>query len=285
MIRIAALACLAFLLAACGGLEEATGIRDPFGTPQPFQGTGDKELVDGVLGERAIFIGPIAGLDATADTALREAIATNAAVFDVLASSTTVPKNALTLAGTARTGAVDFVLTDGQAPLAQFTANGEAALLAAEAAHALAQTLGRLGSAPPTVAAAETASPSAEKPKAPAAYVRAVAGPSKAQGEPLRRAITQSLSDMGVRMQAEQTEEAYAIAGDLTLGQDKDGKTAVTISWTVFAPDGRDLGKADQQNTLPTPAVRDTWPEQAALAGNAAASSVVQIIANDFNRR
>lgn len=281
MIRAVLLVWLSFLLAACGGLEAATGMPDPFGTPQPFQGTGDKELVNGVLGERAIFVGPIAGLDAAADASLREAIAMNAAIFDVLASSTTIPKDALTLTGAAKPGAVDFTLSDGPTPLAQFTASGEAAMLAAEAARALAQTLGRLGSAPPTVQAAAPAAPVA----APAAFVRAIAGPSKDKGEPLRRAIAQSLSDMGVRMQQDQTEDAYAIAGDLTLGADADGKTVVSISWTVFAPDGRNLGKADQQNTLPTPAIRDTWPEQAALAGGAAATSVVQIIANDFNRR
>jgi hypothetical protein len=281
MIRAALLVWLSFLLAACGGLEAATGMPDPFGTPQPFQGTGDQQLVNEVLGERTIFVGPIAGLDADADASLRAAIAMNAAIFDVLASSTTIPKDALTLTGTAKPGAVDFILADGPTPLAQFTAGGEAAMLAAEAARALAQTLGRLGSAPPTVQAAAPAAPVA----APAAFVRAIAGPSRDKGEPLRRAIAQGLSDMGVRMQQEQTQDAYAIAGDLTLGADTDGKTLVSISWTVFAPDGRDLGKADQQNTLPSSAIRETWPEQAALAGGAAAASVVQIIANDFNAR
>ena len=68
MIRSFVFALAALLLVACGGMEAATGIPDPFATPQPFRGTGDPKIVGGVLGERSVYIGAIAGL-ASADEA------------------------------------------------------------------------------------------------------------------------------------------------------------------------------------------------------------------------
>ena len=90
---------------------------------------------------------------------------------------------------------------------------------------------------------------------------------------------------MGVRMSDAATAETYAITGALTLGPDQGGRTAISLIWTVYAPDGANLGEARQENALPTDSVRKTWAEQAALAGGAAARSVAEIIASHFNKK
>ncbi|MCC6921224.1 MAG: hypothetical protein IT548_18675 [Alphaproteobacteria bacterium] len=265
---------LALCLAACGGLEEATGIPDPFGTPQPFRGTGDQRLVAGVLGERPIYIGPIANLDEKADAALRAAISKEAEAFDVMASSTAMTFQALTLAGTAHGSSVAFTLFDGSRTLATFSATGDPASLAADAARQLAQAIGRLGDLPPT--------PTPEN--APLIFVREVTGPSAAVTEPLKRAVHDKLAEMGARMAEGPAEGAYVVSGAITLADGGNGTTSIALVWRVLAPDGRDLGKADQANALPTDAVQKTWPEIATMAGRAAAGSVAQIIATDFNK-
>lgn len=265
---------LALLLAACGGLEEATGIRDPFGTPQPFRGTGDQRLVVGVLGERPVYIGPIAGLTPEADAALRAEIAKQADAFDVMASATAMTAQALSLTGTSKSGAVDFSLADGASPVATFTATGDTGLIAASAARQLAQAMGRLGDAPPAATAAN----------APLIFVREVSGPSAEITEPLKRALHDKLAEFGARMSEAAAEGAYVVSGAITLSDAGNGQTGITILWKVYAPDGTDLGKADQNNALPTDAVKKTWPEIATMAGRAAAGSVAQIIAGHFNK-
>lgn len=279
MIRAALLALAALVLASCGGLEEATGMRDPFGTPQPFRGSGDPGIIGGVMGERPVYVGAIAGLTPEDEAALRKAIATNAAALDVLASAEMETAGSLTLTGTASPGRADFTLSDGEAPLGRFGAEGDLSLIAVGAARALADALGRLGAPPPQQAAEGAAS----RPT-PAAYVREIKTPEKGQAEPLRRAVIEGLARLGVRMKDAAAEDTYAITGALTLGPDQGGRMEVIIVWTVFAPDGRNLGMATQENALATAAVRKTWAEQAALAGGAAANSIAQIMASDFGK-
>jgi hypothetical protein len=270
--RAVAAALLALLLTACGGLEEATGIRDPFGTPLPFRGTGDQNLVVGLLGERPVFIGPIEGLTAKADAALRAEIAKQAEAFDVMASATTMPAQGLSLAGVSQAGSAAFTLFDGTTPIATFAATGDPALLAASAARQLAQAMGRLGDAPAAVAATS----------APVIFIREVSGPSAAITNPLKRAIHDKLAEFGARMSEAPADGAYVISGAITLTEGPDARVGVAIVWKVYAPDGTDLGNADQNNTLPAEAVKATWPEIATMAGRAAAGSVAQIIARHF---
>lgn len=274
MKRLVPIVLLSLLAAACGGLEHATGIPDPFGTPQPFQGQGDPALVGEVLGERSVFIGPIAGLDAEADISLRRAIAANAAALDVLASAETAPRGALTLSGVAAGSTVRFSLADGAAELSAFEASGEPAILAVGAARALAQSLGRLGPAQParsTIAAEKT----------PAAYIREIAARDAAKAAPLKRGVSAKLAEMGVRMQDGPAPEAYAVTAALGLS-DQNGLTAISIVWKVYAPGGEELGQAAQDNTIPTAEIRANWPEIATMASGAAAESVARIIASHF---
>ncbi len=287
MRRAVLLALLLPLLAACGGLEAATGIPDPFGTPQPFRGSGDQRLVGDAMGERPVYVGAITGLTPEAELELRKQIATNAAALDVMASADTVPVGSLTLTGAATGAATAFTLANGDQAVASFTVEGDASMLAALAARRLAETLGRLGAPPPTPAAplAPGEAPTAARParNAPLVFVGKIATPKPDQAAPLRRALTKSLADMGARI-AETEDGAYRVTATLGIGPDVQGRTAISIVWRVFAPDGTDLGQAAQDNTLPTAAVTGTWAEQATLAGNAAARSVAKLIAGHFNR-
>lgn len=292
MLRAAVLAILTCLLTACGGLEEATGMRDPFATPQPFRGSGDGHLVGEVMGERPVFIGPISGLAPEAELGLRKQIATNAAALDVMASAETVPTGSLTLTGASRGAAADFRLSDGETGLATFTAEGDPSLLAVEAARQLALALGRLGAPPPgapaspDIAKAPGAAAPVAKPakSAPLIHIGKITAPTAAQAQPLKRAISKRLSEMGARIAEDPADGAYLVTATLGVGPDVEGRTEISIIWRVFAPDGTDLGQAAQNNALPTPAVTQNWAEQATLAGNAAAASVAKLVAGHFNR-
>lgn len=290
MFRLALLAIVTSLLTACGGLEAATGMRDPFATPQPFRGSGDARLVGEVWGERAVYIGQISGLSPEAELDLRQRIATNAAALDVLASAETVPHGSLTLTGAATAAsAADFVLADGESPLATFSAQGDPSLLAVEAARQLAQVVGRLGAPPPGAPAAgggsQGGATAAQTARAvPLIHIGKIAAPKAAQATPLKRAISRRLAEMGAKMAEKPVDGAYLVTATLGIGPDVQGRTGISIIWRVFAPDGTDLGQAAQDNTLPTSAVTENWAEQATLAGNAAAASVARLIAGHFNR-
>ena len=293
MLRALFLAAVTCLLTACGGLEAATGVTDPFGTPQPFRGSGDGQLVGAVMGgERPVYIGAIAGLTPEAELSLRKQIATNAAALDVMASAEIVPAGSLTLTGNATPTAAAFTLADGTTALATFTAEGEPSILAVTAARHLAETLGRLGSPPPAAAEApalrgtgtETATAPRPAKSVPVIQIGKIAAPTPAQAEPLKRAISKRLSDMGARIASDAAEGAYTVTGTLGIGPDLQGRSAISIIWRVFAPDGTDLGQAAQNNTLSTDAVTQNWAEQATLAGNAAAASVAKLVAGHFNR-
>ncbi|MFT3811309.1 MAG: hypothetical protein QM698_15460 [Micropepsaceae bacterium] len=292
MIRALAFVLITPLLAACGGLEAATGMPDPFGTPQPFRGTGNWELVGDVMGERPVYIGAITGLTPEAELDLRKQIATNAAALDVMASAETVPHGSLTLTGASRAAAADFLLTDGDQKLATFTSEGDPGLLAVTAARQLAEVLGRLGAPPPTppATADATANPGApparQRPaqRAPLIHIGKITTPEAGQAEPLRRAIARRLGEMGAKIAETPSGGAYLVTATLGFSASVDGRTSVSIIWRVSAPDGSDLGQAAQDNTLPTDAVKTTWAEQATLAGNAAALSVAKLVAGHFNR-
>lgn len=291
MFRALLLTAFTCLLTACGGLEAATGMTDPFGTPQPFRGSGDARLVSEVMGERPVYVGAITGLTPEAELALRQQIATNAAALDVMASAETVPAGSLTLTGTASGQTATFTLADGPAPLANFTAEGEPSLLAVSAARHLAQALGRLGSPPPAAPATADltvapGAPAAARPAktVPLIHVGNITAPTPAQAEPLKRAVSRRLSEMGARITEDAVDGAYDVTATLTIGPDLQGRTAISIIWRVSAPDGSDLGQAAQNNTLPTASVTQNWAEQATLAGNAAAASVARLVAGHFNR-
>ncbi len=295
MFRATVLLGLTLLLTACGGLEAATGVRDPFATPQPFRGTGDARLVGDVMGERPVYIGDITGLAPDAALELRMQIATNASALDVMASAETIPVGSLTLTGSARGPAADFRLSDGETGLATFTAEGDPSLLAVLAARQLAEALGRLGAPPPTAPASPDITPpsgpapspqKAARPAqtAPLIHIGKITAPDPKQAEPLRRAVAKSLAEMGAKIAENPADGAYLVTATLGIGPDVSGRTGISIIWRVFAPDGTDLGQAAQDNTLPTKAVTDTWAEQATLAGNAAAASVAKIVAGHFNR-
>lgn len=283
MLRAACLALVTCLLAACGGLEAATGMRDPFGTPQPFRGAGDARLVGEVMGERSVYVGPISGLSPEAEIDLRQRIATNAAALDVLASADAILTGSLTLTGTARGEAADFSLFDGETALATFTAQGDTSLLAVDAARQLALALGRLGAPPPGASPASAAAANPAR-RAPVIHIGQIAAPKAGQAAPLKRAISRRLAEMGAKIAENPTEGAYVVTATLGVSPDVQGRTGISIVWRVHAPDGSDLGQAAQDNTLPTTAVTQNWAEQATLAGNAAAGSVAQIIARHFNR-
>lgn len=267
---------VALALSACGGMEAATGIRDPFGTPQPFRGTGDQALVAGIVEERPVFIGPVSGLAPDAENAMRAAITAAAAEMDVLATDVAMPAGGLTFSGAATGESVAFALDDGSARVAAFSVQGDAALIPMLAARRLAEAMGRFGGVPAATAAAAAAN-------APLIFVREVTGPSQAITAPLKRAVHDRLAEMGARMSEGPAEGAYVVTGAVTF-EENSGRTQVTLVWKAYAPDGRDLGNATQSNAIPSATVRDNWPETATMAGRAAAGSVAQIIASDFNK-
>lgn len=256
------------LLSACGAMEDATGIRDPFGVPQPFRGEGDPVIVAEVLSERAVNIGKIEGLAPDGEATLRRAIAKAAEAADVLAAADVTLAGALLLSGK-QTGpdAFQFVLSDGGAPVKDYDVSGPPEAVAAQLAGALAATLGRSGSAPQ--ATDEIAAP------VKVTLRKVEASPARLAGA-LQRAALAALTRQG--FDTDGGDDTYAISVSLTLGPNQGGLHGIKIVWKALAPDGAVLSEAVQENTLDAESVNRYWPDQAAMAAAAAIEPLAALI-------
>jgi hypothetical protein len=264
----------ALLLTACAAVTEPLGIADPLGIPQPFKGSGNQEILAEVLSERDVYVAPVAGLDPARDAALRRAIVEAARELDVVASDTVPLAGALVLSGAASAAGIAFGLADGERSLDSFEAGGDDAAIAATAAGRLAAAMSRGAEATAGPAGAVTTR---------AAPLRAVVAIRLADGDPkpgnaLGRAMASELRGLGVAIE-QGAKSPFVLEVRLAFGEERNGTIRVLIRWTLIHPNGREIGKVDQDNSLPAEEVRKRWVTQAQGAAGAAAPEIVQLIA------
>ncbi len=285
-LSVAALA----MLAACGSLTDAIGVRDPFAMNRPFEGTNRNwEALTSIIGEETIFVAPIAGLDDSHAADLAERIAEALQQRDVLASSRSAPEGSLVLAGQYQASVIRFSLTapdgtmrgtfDAAAPATPEAFDGIALSAIADAtALRLADDLGKA----PTAGTAETQAPAINTPRV---RIGAITAEPDGAAALLARAAATGLARRGVVIADEGAPYDYELSAAVTLSGDASDRRLVTINWTLADSAGTPLGDVTQANEMPIRDINGPWNETAALAGDAAADGIAALLAELTRRR
>ena len=90
-------------------------------------------------------------------------------------------------------------------------------------------------------------------------HVAAVAGAPGDGKVTLRRAMRSALSRVGFRLAEAPTPGGLVIAGRVRLAPPHGGRQEVEINWSVRRPDGAELGKLTQRNTVPAGSLDGPW--------------------------
>ncbi len=99
--------------------------------------------------------------------------------------------------------------------------------------------------------------------------------------EALAKAMRTSLKRRDITV-AEATddvdEDGYMVLGDVLVTDHSRAEQRITITWTVIQPDGREMGRISQSNTVPRGRLDRRWGEIALLAAEGGADGVVELL-------
>ena len=69
------------------------------------------------------------------------------------------------------------------------------------------------------------------------------------------------------------------LSGTVAVSPPQAGKQQVSVRWALLRPDGREVGKIDQQNAVPAGSLDRAWGDIAYAVAEAAAPGVAALIA------
>jgi hypothetical protein len=118
-------------------------------------------------------------------------------------------------------------------------------------------------------------------PTANAAALVALAGVSGAPGDggtALARAIGVALGRAGVTLGGEGARARFALDCKVDVAPAAGGKELVTIHWVLALAGGKELGRVNQQNTVPAGSLDQAWGEVAYDAAGAAAPGIAELL-------
>lgn len=261
------------MIAACGPL------------PQPFEHNLQGSAYP--LAELAIDVrvAPVAGLPAASGEGLARAVAENLGAYGVTATSRPGTASRFVLQGVyaepgAETPADTTILwtlydADGeatgihaQAIEAPFAADPNAIGAAGrQSAKALAALVGVDAELPAT-------GPHARR----GIFLAEIAGAPGDGNAALATALRHALQSGPFGLAETADGAAHVVRGIVTADPPKDGNQRIAIAWQVRTPDGREVGKANQENTIPAGRLDRRWGGIAGLAAQAAAEGIAEIL-------
>lgn len=228
----------------------------------------------------------VAGVAAPLSDALAESLAAALREAEIPASTAGANKASYRLSGTAHRArfadgrdavAVDWELHGPtERSLGVATAGISAADLSAAttetAAHALAEQ------AAPVIARLVQEEPPAEV-REPRLAIQAVNGAPGDGDRALARAIDNALRRVHVPLVEKPADQAsFVLAGTVAVSPPQGGKQQVSVRWALLRPDGKEIGKIDQQNAVPAGSLDQAWGDIAYAVAEAAAPGVAALI-------
>ena len=149
--------------------------------------------------------------------------------------------------------------------LSQRTQDAAAQALAAQAAPAIA----RLVQEEPPAEVGE-----------PLVAIQTVSGAPGDGDRALKRAIDGALRRVHVPLAEKPADQAsFVLSGTVAVSPPQAGKQQVSVRWALLRPDGREVGKIDQQNAVPAGSLDRAWGDIAYAVAEAAAPGVAALIA------
>jgi hypothetical protein len=112
----------------------------------------------------------------------------------------------------------------------------------------------------------------------PAVALRAVTGAPGDGGRALTRAMDYALRQAHVVLAEQPGAESFVLAGTVALSPPAGGRQQVKVHWALLKPDGREIGRVDQENAVPAGSLDGTWGDIAYAVASAAAPGVAALI-------
>ncbi|MEK9671158.1 MAG: hypothetical protein VW268_01470 [Rhodospirillaceae bacterium] len=94
----------------------------------------------------------------------------------------------------------------------------------------------------------------------------------------LTRSIAAALKKLGTKLTRFQKQAKYVLIGSMAVSPPVQGRQGVRVTWRLRLPDGKEVGKADQENTVPAGTFDTQWAPTAKLIAQAAVDGIHEII-------
>ncbi|MEQ8227423.1 MAG: hypothetical protein RIA64_05020 [Rhodospirillales bacterium] len=94
----------------------------------------------------------------------------------------------------------------------------------------------------------------------------------------LTRAIAEALKARGTRLTRYREQAKYVLTGLMKVSPSVQGRQGVRITWRLSRPDGKEVGKAEQENTVPSGTFDTQWMPTARLIAMAAVDGIHEVI-------
>jgi hypothetical protein len=91
-------------------------------------------------------------------------------------------------------------------------------------------------------------------------------------------ALSERLLAKGLTLSGTPAANVYEIQGIVRIEPAKGGKENVRIDWTIFAPDGSQLGIVSQSNTVRKGSLDRAWGAAAEAVAEAAAEDILKLL-------
>lgn len=105
-----------------------------------------------------------------------------------------------------------------------------------------------------------------------------VTGAPRNEDLTLARALDYALRRTGVKLAGTTDKDSFEVQGRVSIVPRGPKLNIVNVTWTVFAPDGSELGQVQQQNDVTTDFLEKAWPEMASAVANGAAEGLADLI-------
>ena len=94
----------------------------------------------------------------------------------------------------------------------------------------------------------------------------------------LTRAIAEALKARGTRLTRFREQAKYVLTGMMQVSPSVQGRQGVRVTWRLARPDGKEVGKAEQENTVPAGTFDTQWMPTARLIAAAAVDGIHEVI-------
>lgn len=91
-------------------------------------------------------------------------------------------------------------------------------------------------------------------------HVWKIDGAPETAGALLRSELETALRRQALRVSSRMRDDSVIIVGTVTLSAGAKGNRQLGLDWTVMSPDGQDLGRLHQKNTVSPDALESDWP-------------------------
>jgi hypothetical protein len=94
----------------------------------------------------------------------------------------------------------------------------------------------------------------------------------------LTRAIAEALKARGTRLTRYREQAKYVLTGVMQVSPSVQGRQGVRITWRLTRPDGKEVGKAEQENTVPSGTFDTHWMATARMIAAAAVDGIHEVV-------